>query len=133
MEREKILNVIKKVLLQDGRTIFAYVYGSFARGEPFRDIDIGIYVKNPEKHAFTIPSDLKEELSRRLREKGEDLTADKFDVKVINDAPFTFLNRLFKEGKLLVDLDPDLRTDLIEYVSIKYRECTGLLAEASLG
>jgi hypothetical protein len=61
------------------------------------------------------------------------LTADQFDVKVINDAPFTFLNRIFKEGNLLIDLDPDLRTDLIEHVSLKYRECAGLLAEASLG
>jgi len=61
------------------------------------------------------------------------LTADQFDVKVINDAPFTFLNRIFKEGNLLIDLDPDLRTDLVEHVSLKYRECAGLLAEASLG
>jgi hypothetical protein len=54
-------------------------------------------------------------------------------VKVIKDAPFTFLNRIFKEGNLLIDLDPDLRTDLVEHVSLKYRECAGLLAEASLG
>ncbi len=45
----------------------------------------------------------------------------------------TFQSRIFKEGVLLTDLDPDLRMDLIEYVSIKYRECAGLLAEASLG
>jgi len=61
------------------------------------------------------------------------LTADQFDVKVINDTPFTFLNRVFKEGILLVAFDPDLRTDVVEHVSLKYRECAGLLAEASLG
>jgi len=43
------------------------------------------------------------------------------------------LKRVFKEGILLVDKDSDLRTDIIENVSLKYRECTGLLAEASLG
>ena len=32
-----------------------------------------------------------------------------------------------------MDNDPDLRTDIIENVSLKYRECAGLLAEASLG
>jgi hypothetical protein len=58
--------------------------------------------------------------------------ADLFDVKILNDAPFTFLKRVFVEGVLLLDRDPDRRTDLIEYVSVKYRECTGLLAEASL-
>jgi hypothetical protein len=61
-----------------------------------------------------------------------DLTADRFDVQIINHAPFTFLKRIFKEGILLIDRDPDLRTDLVEYVSSKYRECAGLLAEASL-
>jgi hypothetical protein len=58
--------------------------------------------------------------------------ADLFDVKVLNDAPFTFLKRVFIEGILLLDRDPDRRTDLIEYVSFKYREYAGLLAEASL-
>jgi predicted nucleotidyltransferase len=100
--------------------------------EAFRDIDIGIHIKNPEENIFVTTSDLRTELSRYSREEGVNLTADQFDVKVINDAPFTFLNRIFKEGKLLIDLDPDLRTDLIEHVSVKYRECAGLLAEASL-
>jgi len=132
MKRERILNLIKGALARDGRTIFAYAYGSFVKEEAFRDIDIGIYIKNPEENIFVITSDLRTELSRYSREEGVNLTADQFDVKVINDAPFTFLNRIFKEGKLLIDLDPDLRTDLIEHVSVKYRECAGLLAEASL-
>ena len=132
MEREKSLSLIKEVLDRDGRTIFAYAYGSFVKEESFRDIDIGIYIKNPEENIFVVTSDLRTELSRHSRKEGVHFTADQFDVKVINDAPFTFLNRVFKEGILLVDLDPDLRTDLIEHVSVKYRECAGLLAEASL-
>lgn len=133
MEREKILSLIKEALARDGRPIFAYAYGSFVKEESFRDIDIGIYIKNPEGNFFVVTADLKTELSRHSKEEGVNLTADQFDVKVINDAPFTFLNRIFKEGILLIDLDPDLRTDLIEHVSLKYRECAGLLAEASLG
>jgi len=133
MEREKILSLIKEALARDGRTIFAYAYGSFVKEESFRDIDIGIYIKNPEGNFFVVTADLKTELSRHSKEKGVNLTADQFDVKVINDAPFTFLNRVFREGILLIDLDPDLRTDLVEHVSLKYRECAGLLAEASLG
>jgi hypothetical protein len=43
-----------------------------------------------------------------------------------------FLKRVFIEGLLRLDRDPELRTDLIEHVSMKYRECAGLLAEASL-
>jgi predicted nucleotidyltransferase len=61
MEREKILSLIKEVLNRDGRTIFAYAYGSFVKEESFRDIDIGIYIKNPEEIIFVVTSDLRTE------------------------------------------------------------------------
>jgi len=133
MKKERILSLIRDVLARDGKVIFAYVYGSFVKEKSFRDIDIGIYVKNPEENIFVVTAALKTELSHHAKEERVNLTADQFDVKVINDAPFTFLNRVFKEGILLIDHDPDLRTDLVEQVSMKYRECAGILAEASLG
>ena len=119
-------------MLKDERVVFAYVYGSFVKEQSFRDIDIGIYVKDPEENPFVISSDVKTQLSRAVKRENMDFTADQFDVQIINHAPFTFLKRVFKEGILLVDHDPELRTDLVEYVSSKYRECAGLLAEASL-
>lgn len=130
--KEKILNLIKNIVSKDNRIIFAYVYGSFVKEEKFRDIDIGIYVNDPNKNLFEITSELKTQLSTMAKDEKIDLYADQFDVRVINDAPFTFLNRVFKAGILLVDRNPDLRTDIIEAVSIKYRECAGLLKEASL-
>jgi predicted nucleotidyltransferase len=133
MKKERVLSLIKEVLARDGRTIFAYAYGSFVKEESFRDIDIGIYIKNSQENFFVVTADLKTELSHHSKSEGGNSTADQFDVKVINDAPFTFLNTIFREGILLIDLDPDLRTDLVEHVSLKYRECAGLLAEASLG
>jgi predicted nucleotidyltransferase len=133
MKKEGVLSLIKEVLARDGRTIFAYAYGSFVKEELFRDIDIGVYIKNQEENLFVITAALKTDLSHQAKEMGVPLKADQFDVKVINDAPFTFLNTIFREGILLIDLDPDLRTDLVEHVSLKYRECAGLLAEASLG
>jgi hypothetical protein len=81
---------------------------------------------------LVISSDIKTQLSRRAKKEGLKVTADEFDVRILNEAPFTFLKRVFQEGTLILDRDPDLRTDLIEYVSRKYRECAGILAEASL-
>jgi len=168
MEKERVFKLIEEVLSRDSRLIFAYAYGSFVSEEAFRDIDIGIYVKNPEENPFVISSDIKTQLSLLAKNEGITFTADDFDIRIINDAPFTplespgiyavdyinrkhqlpieggvkapsfltgftFLKRVFKEGILLVDKDSDLRTDIIENVSLKYRECTGLLAEASLG
>jgi predicted nucleotidyltransferase len=132
MDKEKLLKLLKEVLAKDERVIFAYIYGSFVKEQSFRDIDIGIYVKNSEENPFVISSDVKTQLSRIFKKENINSTADHFDVQIINHAPFTFLKQVFKEGILLIDHDPELRTDLIEYVSSKYRECAGLLAEASL-
>ena len=132
MDKGKMFDLLTKVLVKDERVVFAYAYGSFVKEESFRDIDVGIYVKNPEENPFVISSDIKTQLSRIFKKENIDLTADQFDIQIINHAPFTFLKRVFKEGRLLVDHDPELRTDLVEYVSSKYRECAGLLAEVSL-
>ena len=133
MKKEIILNILKEVLTRDGRIVFAYVYGSFVKEESFRDIDLGIYVINRDENPFIISSDIQIQLSHVAKKRGVNIIADHFDVRIINDAPFTFLKRVFKEGVLLVDNDPDLRTNIVEYVSLKYRECAGLLAEASFG
>ena len=132
MDKEKMLNLLRKALTQDERVVFAYAYGSFVKEDSFRDIDVGIYVQNPEENPFVISSDMKTQLSGIFKKENIDLTADQFDIQIINHAPFTFLKRVFKEGILLIDRDPELRTDVVEYVSSKYRECAGLLAEASL-
>jgi predicted nucleotidyltransferase len=130
--RENIIAAVKIVLESDPRLVFAYLYGSFARWEDFRDIDVGVFLRDPNQNPFEISSDLRERISRNLRGAGVAADADFFDVTILNGAPFTFLKRIFVEGLLLVDRDPDLRTDLIEYVSRKYRECAGLMLEASL-
>jgi predicted nucleotidyltransferase len=132
MDREKLLKLLREVLAKDERVIFAYIYGSFVKEQSFRDIDIGIYIKDSEENPLVISPDIKTQLSRVVKRESMGFTADQFDVQIINHAPFTFLKRVFKEGILLLDRDPELRTDLVEYVSSKYRECAGLLAEASL-
>ncbi len=131
MMKGKLLKLIKEVLGGDDRIIFAYAYGSLIGERSFRDVDIAIYVKEAQGNPFVITSDTKTELSRLAKKERLNLPADRFDVQIINQAPFTFLRRIFKEGVLLVDRNPDLRTDLVEYVSFKYRECAGLLAEMS--
>jgi predicted nucleotidyltransferase len=132
MDKEKVLNLLREILTIDERVIFAYAYGSFVKEQSFRDIDVGIYVKNSEENPFVVSSDMKTQLSRAAKRENMGFTADQFDIRIINHAPFTFLKRVFMEGILLIDHDPELRTDLVEYVSSKYRECAGLLAESSL-
>jgi uncharacterized protein len=131
MANERLLPLMRDILAKDERIIFAYAYGSLLEEESFRDVDLALYLRESPENPFVLTSDLKTELSRRAKKEGLNLPPDRFDVQIINQAPFTFLRRIFKEGILLVDRNPDLRTDLVESVSFKYRECAGLLAEIS--
>ena len=133
MIRKNIMvSLIREVVHQDERTVFAYLYGSFVNQESFRDIDVGVYLRDSGENSLVVSAELKTQLSRDSQKLGFNFAADHFDVKILNDAPFTFLRRVFEQGILLFDRNPELRTDLIEYVSLKYRECAGILAEASL-
>lgn len=127
--KDDLLRIIKDTLKRDERVIFAYLYGSFVKGGPFRDVDIAIYIKPEIFNPFEISSDLKVTMAEKTRGEGFPYGADFFDVKVINEAPFTILGKIFSEGVLLLDRYPELRTDLIEEVSFKYRECAGTLLE----
>jgi len=131
MAKERLLTLMTDILAKDERIVFAYAYGSFLEEESFRDVDLALYLRESPENPFVLTSDLKTELSRRAKKEGLNLIADRFDVQIINHAPFTFLRRIFKEGVLLLDRNPDLRTDVVESISFKYRECAGLLAEIS--
>ena len=63
MEKERVFKLVEEVLSGDSRLIFAYAYGSFVMEGTFTDIDIGIYVNNPEENPFVISSDIKTQLS----------------------------------------------------------------------
>jgi predicted nucleotidyltransferase len=45
--QERIKTAVANVLEQDQRLVFAYIYGSFSRAEAFRDIDVGVYLRDP--------------------------------------------------------------------------------------
>lgn len=130
--RNIIIKVVREVLEKEENVVFAYFFGSFVSDEKFGDIDIGIYLGQPPDNIFTVSSELKHRISRHLAEKNIALIADKIDILVLNSISFAFLNRIFNEGQLILDRDSEVRTDVIEKNSIKFRECLGLLKEAGM-
>lgn len=125
--KKVLLKVIKDVLDTHPDVIFAYLFGSFLESDRFRDVDIGIYIKQ-DNNPYAISSELKERISRNPEISGK-FSADFFDIQILNEAPFYVIGRIMKEGFLIIDKDPDLRKDLVEKVSLKYRECAGILKE----
>jgi len=111
-ERKKIIEKIKKQLLKRKEIVFAYLYGSFLEDPCFRDIDLGIYlnekiVKPTKFFRYQL------EIGGRL----EIPAKYSVDIRILNEAPSSFLASVFSKGKLLFSRDDLFLTDLIEKVS----------------
>jgi predicted nucleotidyltransferase len=130
VDREKVISTISRVLEGEEKVIFAYLWGSFVKEESFEDIDIFVYGKDFDDN-FTLSSNLKERIYEEfLKEKIDLFSIDEIDVNIINDAPYDFVIDILREGLLLVDKDPELRTDYIERISDEYRTNYFILEEA---
>ena len=110
--KEAVVALISEELQRHAEILFAYLHGSFVKEDRFRDIDVGIYLK--EKRGFEFESDLSFELSKK--------TGFEVEVRQIQAAPLPFQMAVLRDGKLLFSRDDELRTDFIEKVSKRYPE-----------
>jgi len=93
-EREKIVDELREELEKRREILLAVVYGSLLRGEPFRDVDVAVYV-NIEVDIL----DYKFRLERKLSERVGCLV----EVKVLNEAPPRLVLKILESGEILVD------------------------------
>lgn len=119
-QKNQIIRLIREILDFEEKIIFAYLYGSFIEQEFFNDIDIAVYCKEIGS-VFSFQAEMKIKISDELTKAGLELSADEIDLRVINNASYDFLIEVFDKGVLILDKDPELRTDLIEKVSLNYR------------
>lgn len=108
--RQHIEQLLRRRLWSDDAIVFAYVFGSFARGEPGRDLDVALYTEADRDTSFVL--DLIPEL--------EQLIGLVTDVVVMHQASLPLQFAIFRDGKLLFSRDEELRTRLIEQVSRRY-------------
>lgn len=125
----RIERKIKNILNAQREIIFVYLYGSFLSSKNFRDIDIAVYLKNKISFGFVVDLELK--LSKVLN-----LSFDIFDIRILNgiledpDAfSLLYLDRLFREGKLIVNKDKEFLGGFLEKYSNRYREAEALISE----
>jgi len=111
--KKQIIRRIKDHFLDKDDVVFAYLHGSFIESRGFKDIDIGIFVKNPV-HEIELESDLSYELT--------DKTGYPVEVRIINNASIAFQMAVLRKGRLLLSRADDVRTDFIENTSRRYRE-----------
>lgn len=126
----KIIEDISKVLSEDNRIVFAYLYGSTAQDGLGNDIDIAVY-SVPDLDFHQLSADLKIALHKRTG-----LSPDNFDIGILNGLleqidlfGLLYLKNVLNQNLILVDKDPSLRSDFLYRYGLKFRECEGLIQE----
>jgi predicted nucleotidyltransferase len=107
-DREQLRSRLAQALDAHPEILVAVLHGSFVRGEPFRDVDVAVWL-NPLRLSKDARFRLALELSVQLR-----LTLGfPVDVRVLNDAPLSFRYHALRGSSLLVrdeELLAELRT-----------------------
>ena len=115
IDKAPFFRAIESKLLEREEIVFAYVLGSFVGQEYFRDIDIAVYLL-PEmmpRFYFDYEADLADDIMAILPQRIP------VDVKILNDTDIMFQYNVIK-GRLIKDVDPELRSRKIEYVLSRY-------------
>ena len=96
-ERMRIPRRLRDALEARREILAAVVYGSFAEGRPFRDIDLAIYapsVSEPLRYKFQLEGEL------------ERLTGHRVDIILLNAAPPWLARRALARGMPLLERAP---------------------------
>lgn len=111
-EKKPLIKKISQLLDEKEDIIFAYIYGSFVSSSSFQDIDIGVFIKE----VSISPLSLELEMERDI----ENCVHIPTDVRIINNAPLSFIFNILKDGKVIIDHDSNLRADFEGIVYKKY-------------
>jgi predicted nucleotidyltransferase len=103
-EKEKVIQIISSHLFQRYDEILTvYIFGSFISERHFLDIDIGIITAMD----LNKPLDFELELENRL----EKAIKYPVDVRILNRAPISFSQNVFRTGRVIIDKNPNMRAD----------------------
>lgn len=123
-ERERVTSSLVAVLEAEPDLEFAWLHGSFLAAGKFHDIDVGVYLDAPAGVRFRRALDLAVRLDRE--------TGFPVDVRVLNDAPVTFLFHVFREGSLLLSRNDERLAELMERTVREYLDMEPLLRRATI-
>ena len=123
-ERERIRRTLAAVLESEPDLDFAWLHGSFLAADEFRDIDIGVHLSAAAEVRLQRGLELAVRLDQEI--------GFPIDVRVLNDAPVTFLFHVFREGRLLLSRNDERLADLMERTVREYLDAAPLLRQATI-
>ncbi|ADQ06805.1 DNA polymerase beta domain protein region [Caldicellulosiruptor hydrothermalis 108] len=105
MEKDKIVKILKEYFEKENAVIFAYLFGSYAKGKERKnsDVDIAVYI-NEE-----IAKDAKKVLEYQIKHMSDisDLLKKEVDLVILNHASPLLRHEVISEGTLLIEKDHD--------------------------
>ena len=120
--RARVVAALAAALASNRHVAFAYLYGSFAEGRPFHDIDVGVYLMEEATCRADDALVLSEQLSR--------LVGLPADVRILNGAPPTFLFHVLRGERLACRDEPRL-AEVMERTAQRYFDIEPVLRQAT--
>jgi len=123
MQRQRVHNIKQKLcqiapaVFGESPVLFAYLYGSYAKGvaHAFSDLDVGIFVEKLDVKACL---ELELSVGLRIDEKLDHMVQS--DVRVINRLPLVVKGRILSEGELIYSIAEDKRVEFETQVRMAY-------------
>lgn len=112
-DKKAIEENLRQVLGKHVEISFAYLHGSFIKGNGFQDIDVAVYLER-------LPASV---LEYELQMEAELIVAvgrHIIDVRVLNTAPLSFKYNVIKDGIILLVKNDDKRADFQEATIAAY-------------
>jgi uncharacterized protein YutE (UPF0331/DUF86 family)/predicted nucleotidyltransferase len=113
MDRDNLTERLREYFKRRNDISFAYLFGSVAKGTSHNesDVDIGVYFK-PETNALEYEAAVEYDGEDALWSDIEHITKRQTDMVVLNRAPATLFDGVFRTGILLYEDGSGLRTRL---------------------
>jgi predicted nucleotidyltransferase len=103
-QKDQVVNRISSYLMERyGEIAAVYLFGSFNSTEQFSDIDLAILLDSPLDAPLFFEINLETELGKIVKYP--------VDVRILNQAPLSFCQKVIRSGTVIVDRRPNLRAD----------------------
>jgi predicted nucleotidyltransferase len=111
-EKADFVAALSSCMQEHDEIYAAYLFGSFVTEETFADVDLGILLYRESEDVL----DYEIELESKL----ENIARFRMDVRVLNKAPIPFAQNVIRYSRLILDREPNMRSDFEGYVLKKY-------------
>ena len=120
-KKRPLIEQLAAALQNRDEVMFAYIYGSFAEGLPFHDIDVGVYLSEiTEEESTNYSLILGQMLSKELQVP--------VDIRVLNFAPVSFLYEVIR-GNLIFERNEEIRIRVVEQTIQRYLDLKPMILD----